>query len=173
MTRAFESLSSFSFEPRIISAKNVETVLTGNFFIRLHLSAGNKRRIRLNSREISSQDDLFWDESFALECTRTEESIHHLKEEGLEFELRAQISWENVFQSPDMRIQTWLPVTSLVKSGPLLKGAKPPALLVAIKVRVSALIKTERRKFKETDECGCTTCTDAELFALAAALGDL
>ncbi|GAB4847286.1 hypothetical protein Ancab_026330 [Ancistrocladus abbreviatus] len=189
------SASTLSFELKIIRAKNVNTQLKGNFFVRFYLSAGNNQRIRLNAQEISSKGELFWDESFSLECCGTEGSIKNLKEQSIVFELRrrstkpfvgkfagsqlvgrGEMPWKSVLQAPEMGFQSsWVPVTMPLGSGCVApEGVEPPALLVAMKVKVvMSLVNTERKnrfRVKERDECGCSSCVDSELLAVATAL---
>ncbi|GAB4848682.1 hypothetical protein Ancab_003394 [Ancistrocladus abbreviatus] len=191
---ASQSPSSLSFQLKIIRAKNVKTELKGNLFIRFYLSSGNNQRIQLTTREISSESELFWGESFSLECNGAEDSMGNLKEQSVEFELRGRSTKHlvgkfaasqvvgrgempciNFFQPQETEIQTWVPLTLPLKSGCVTpQGSEPPALLVAVKIKaVLESAKTERKKrfrVKERDECGCSSCVDSELAAVAAAL---
>lgn len=189
---ASQCLSSLSCEIRIMRAKNIELKTEGKLFVRYYLSAGNNQRVGLNSREISSKSDLFWDESFSLECLGSEESIQSLMQERVVFELRwrskvpvlgrvrkshvlgrVEIPWTSVFASKEMEIEKWV---SMVSTGSRVVGqdGQPPALQVAMKVRIPKVAERSRRVMK-WDECGCTdggcTCVDADhIFALAAGL---
>ncbi|KAL6277175.1 hypothetical protein ACE6H2_020776 [Prunus campanulata] len=194
--------SSLSCELRIIQAKNIEFKTTGNLFVRYYISAGNKGRIRLNTREISAKSNHVWNESISLECSGSETDAMDscLKQESIVFELRwrstvpvfgriggsqllgrAEVQWKEVLESPNMELNQWVSVVST--SGHALEGVKPPKLQVGIKVRVQAdHVELEKRRqrnrrMKKWDECGCEnghghgcTCSDYEIFALAAVL---
>ncbi|KAA8546823.1 hypothetical protein F0562_003253 [Nyssa sinensis] len=82
-----QSLSSLSCELRIIRAKNMEFKSVGYLFVRCYLSAGNSTRVQLNSREISSKSNLFWNESFSLQCLGTKDSRDMLIKGRVVFEL--------------------------------------------------------------------------------------
>ncbi|KAL4645363.1 hypothetical protein ACB092_02G230100 [Castanea dentata] len=193
-----QNFSSLSCELRIIQAKNVEFKSTGSFFVRYYLSAGSNKGIRLNTREISSKSDLSWNESFSLDCFGGQDSMDNLKQENVVFELRwrnkapvlgkiggskllgrAEIPWNQVFESPNMEIEKW--VTMVSTGGHVLEGDKPPKLQVGMGIQVSAMVEMERRTHgkvnKREYECGCKnghdyscTCGDYEIFALTAAL---
>ncbi|XP_059639628.1 uncharacterized protein LOC132282002 [Cornus florida] len=193
---ALQYLSSLSCELRIIRAKNMEFVKsTGHLFVRCYLSAGNNKRVRINSQEISSKSDLFWDESFSLECAGTKDSMDMLVQGSVVLELRwrstvpvlgklggsrllgrGEIPWKTVFESPEMEIEQWFSLVPMSRR--VHEDVKPPALQVWMKVRVPATIETvPRRKngrLTKWDECGCMAggcrCADYEIFALAAAL---
>ncbi|KAK4584023.1 hypothetical protein RGQ29_021954 [Quercus rubra] len=189
--------SSLSCELKIIQAKSVEFKPTGSFFVRYYLSAGNNKRIRLNTREISSKSDLSWNESFSLDCVGSQDSMDNLKQENVVFELRwrnkvpvlgkigrsqllgrAEIPWKQVFESPNMEIEKW--VTMISTRRHVLDGAKPPKLQVGMRIQVPAMVGMETRTHvkvnKGKNECECkdghgyNTCEDYEIFALAAAL---
>ncbi|GLT43959.1 hypothetical protein SLA2020_178800 [Shorea laevis] len=186
-------LSSFSCEVRIIQAKNLELNSTGRLFVRYYLSAGRNKRVELNTREISSQSDHFWNETFCLECFGTEESLNDLKQQSVVFELRrrsavpvlgkmgksrilgrAEMPWKAVFESENMEMEKW--VTMVAMNDRVLEGVKPPSLEVAMKVGAPAMGELEqRKKLKNPDGCECKDghecCfVDHDAFALAAAL---
>lgn len=152
--------SSLMLQLKVIGAKNIETKNKGNLFIRCYFSTGsnNNRRVQVNTKEIrSSQKDgyVFWDDSFSLECSGTEDSILHLKEESVFFELRwrntktflgnvgssqliatAEMPWKNVFDAPEMEFQKWVFMT-VNQGDKVLKvedGVKPPALQIVMKI---------------------------------------
>lgn len=185
--------SSLGCEIRIIRAKNIELKTEGKVFVRCYLTAGNNQRVGLNSREISAKSNLFWDESFSLECSGSEESIQNLVQERVVFELRwrsnvpvlgrvrkssvvgrVEIPWTSVVASEEMEIEKWVSMVAPTGGGRVVEDGKPPALQVGMKVRIQAEAVRSRR-VRKWDECGCMdggcSCVDADhIFALAAAL---
>ena len=183
--------SSLSCELRIIQAKNVESKSKGSFFVRYYLSTGSNKTIQLNTREISSKSDLSWNESFALDCFGSQDSMDNLKQQTVVFELRwrnkvpvlgniggsqllgrAEIPWKQVFESQNMEIEKWITMDST-------KGHVLPKLQVGMRIQVPAMVEMERRTHgmvSKWDECGCkdghcySSCGDYEIFALAAVL---
>ncbi|KAG6604030.1 hypothetical protein SDJN03_04639, partial [Cucurbita argyrosperma subsp. sororia] len=197
---AAQKLCSFSCEIRILQAKNIEFISPKNLFVRYYLSAGNNKRIRLNTKQTSSNSEFIWNESFCLECLGSEDSIQSLKQATVVFELRraktqhvfgrlfgssssssqllgrAEIPWNQVFESPNMDIDRWVSLVS-ANNGSVREGFKQPKLKVGMRVRVAAEMEMEkkRRLRKWSDECGCESkvghfCGDHEFFALAAAM---
>ncbi|KAJ0096764.1 hypothetical protein Patl1_27239 [Pistacia atlantica] len=178
-------LSSLSCELRIIKAKNIEfnkSTSKGGLFVRYYLSAGNSKRIELNTKEISpSSGNLIWNESFSLECLGSEDSISNLKQQNVVFELRwrrttpsflgkkcksqllgrAEISWEKVLESPKMEIENWVVMTSKQTNNTRVynEDVKPPSVQVAMKVEVPKLVEMKRneslKKRGHHEECGC------------------
>ncbi|EOX92128.1 hypothetical protein QUC31_003470 [Theobroma cacao] len=175
-------LSSLCCELRILQAKNLELKSPGNLFVRYYLTAGNNKRIQVNSQEISSKSELIWNESFSLECLGTEESLNDLKQQTVVFELRwrstvpvlgrimgksqllgrAEMPWNAVFESPNMEIEKWVTMVSM--NDRVLETLKPPSLQVSMKVRGPAIVETEKKKKKKKrkeglknnwDGCGC------------------
>ncbi|CAK9174955.1 unnamed protein product [Ilex paraguariensis] len=192
---AHQNFSSLNCELRILRAKNIELKSTCHLFVRCYLSAGKKSRVQINSREISSNSDLFWDELFSLDCFGTEDSVNMLMQGKVVFELRrrntaplfgrigrsqllgkAEIPWKSVSEAPEMEIEKWVTMISKSRSGH--EGFKPPAVKIAMKVQLLAVAETVRRKkncrLTKWDECGCTdswcNCVDYDIFALGAAL---
>ncbi|KAF8411478.1 hypothetical protein HHK36_004030 [Tetracentron sinense] len=192
-----QNLSSLSCELRIIRAKNLDYISTGNLFVRHYLCAGHNKRIRLNTREISSTYDLCWNESISLECLGNQDSMEELKQQSVVFELRwrntapilgkiggskllarAEVSWKDVLESSGLAIEKWVSMVSTSSRVP--EGLKPPALQIGMKVRVpgeAEMIKRRRdvSRPKKWNECGCKhgECNDIDhddIFALAAAL---
>ncbi|KAE7998093.1 hypothetical protein FH972_002671 [Carpinus fangiana] len=184
-------LSSLTCNLTIMQAKNVDFQSTGTLFVRYYLSAGNNKRIRLDTREISSKSDLCWNESFSLDCFGSQDSMDSLNQQNVVFELRrrnkvpvlgriggsqllgrAEIPWKEVCESPNMEMEKWVTMGQVGVS-------KPPKLQVAMKVQVlPAMEETERRRnrnVKKWDDecCGCKDfhgyrCEDYDIFALAA-----
>ncbi|XP_031268521.1 uncharacterized protein LOC116127041 [Pistacia vera] len=178
-------LSSLSCELRIIKAKNIEfnkSISKGGLFVRYYLSAGNNKRIQLNTKEISpSSGNLIWNESFSLECLGSEDSISNLKQQSVVFELRwrrttpsflgkkcksqllgrAEISWEKVLESPKMEIENWVVMPSKQSNNTRVynEDVKPPSVQVAMKVEVPKLVEMKRnerlKKRGHHEECGC------------------
>jgi hypothetical protein len=173
-----------------MQAKNVDFQSTGTLFVRYYLSAGNNKRIRLDTREISSKSDLCWNESFSLDCFGSQDSMDSLNQQNVVFELRrrnkvpvlgrvggsqllgrAEIPWKEVCESPNMEMEKWVTMGHVGVS-------KPPKLQVAMKVQVPAMVEKGRRRngnVKKWDDerCGCKDfhgycCEDYDIFALAA-----
>ncbi|CAN6567816.1 unnamed protein product [Malus baccata var. baccata] len=167
-------------ELKVMQAKNIEFKTTGNLFVRYSLSAGNNRRIMLNTREISAKSNHVWNESVSLECSGTEmrSMDNTLQQESVVFELRwrstvpvfgriggsqllgrAEVPWKDVLESPSMELDQW--VTVLPTTAHALEGVKPPKLQVGIKIQVQAdHVEMEKkrqrnRRLKRWDECGC------------------
>lgn len=191
MDASFQCSSSLKCELSIIRAKNIEFKSSGHLFVRCYLSAGNNTRVQLNTKEISSKSDLFWDEFFSLQCQGTEDAINSLRQGNVAFELRwrstkpilgrliggskilgrAEIPWKNVFESPNMEIETWVRMNS--KNPCLHQDVKPPSVQVKVKVGVPEM--TNERRWD--DSCGCKDggCqsldyVDYDYFALGFAL---
>jgi hypothetical protein len=183
-------LSSLTCNLTIMQAKNVDFQSTGTLFVRYYLSAGNNKRIRLDTREISSKSDLCWNESFSLDCFGSQDSMDSLNQQNVVFELRrrnkvpvlgriggsqllgrAEIPWKEVCESPNMEMEKWVTMGHVGIS-------KPPKLQVAMKVQVPAMVEKGRRRngnVKKWDDerCGCKDfhgycCEDYDVFALAA-----
>ncbi|XVF15176.1 hypothetical protein REPUB_Repub09cG0127900 [Reevesia pubescens] len=175
-------LSSLCCELRILQAKNIEPKSPGSLFVRFYLSAGNNKKIQLNSQEISSKSELLiWNESFSLECSGAEESLNDLKQQTVVFELRwrskipvlgmmgksqllgrAEMPWKAVFESPNMEIDKYW-VTMVSMNDRVLESLKPPSLQISMKVvRGPAIVEIENKKKKRQerlknnwDGCGC------------------
>ncbi|XP_052190774.1 uncharacterized protein LOC127800287 [Diospyros lotus] len=196
-----QDLPSFlGCELRIRRAKNIELKPNTQLFVRCYLSAGNDKRIRLDSKVISSKSDLlFFNHSFSLECLASQEATQALIRHGtVVFELRrrsatpflgnicgshllgrAEVPWKTVSEASEMEIEEWV---SLVSDRRRVhhQDVKPPALQVSIKVKlpvVSPGSRGRRRLAKwdnDHDECGCKdvgcNCADYDVFALAAAM---
>ncbi|KAI8019209.1 hypothetical protein LOK49_LG04G01594 [Camellia lanceoleosa] len=149
-----QNLSSSRCELRIIRAKNIELKSNGHLFVRCYLSAGNNNRVRLDSQEISSKSDLFWNETLSLECSGTQDSMEMLLMQGsVVFELRwrsslpvlgkiggshllgrAEIPWKTVSETPEMKTEKW--AVMVPKSRRVYEDIKPPAVQVAMKLKV-------------------------------------
>ncbi|KAJ8543708.1 hypothetical protein K7X08_025326 [Anisodus acutangulus] len=198
-----QHLSSISCEIQIIRARNIEQSSLGkiNLFVRCYLPVGNNQRVKLNSQEISSKSNLFWDESFSLDCLGTQNSINMLKQDVVVFELRsrkylpflgknigssqllgkAEIPWKRVFESTEMEIEEWAIFMGATSKNN--EDVKPPAVKIAMKVKVEAIKVKKKDKLRRSwDEscsckgyCGCNSSSifsadDYEIFALGAAL---
>lgn len=180
--------SSLKCELKIIKAKNLEFVPTGNLFVRYYLVDGKGSRIKLNSREVASTCDPLWNEHICLECQGATDTVGGLRDQRVVFELRwrssapvigrivrskllgrAEMAWKEVLESMDLSIEKW--VTLDIGHGAVV-GLKPPALRLGMKVGVveekSGVVGSNRWK-----ECSCRHCAygrDEEIFAIAAAL---
>ncbi|GAA0165381.1 hypothetical protein LIER_20799 [Lithospermum erythrorhizon] len=179
---------------RIIRAKNIELKQTKNLHIRCYLSAGKNKNVQINTQEISSTSDFYFNNSFSLDCLGSQESINSLKQGNIVLELRsrnkssvlgiiksssqligrAEIPWSKAFDSPNLEIETWVSMISKTKS--VNEDSKPPAVQVAIEVKT--IEQTKRGKningLRNWDECcckngGCNSCLDYDMFALGLA----
>lgn len=196
-----ENDSSLSCEIQIIRARNVERQSLGsNLFVRCYLSSGEDQRVQINSQDIPSKsaDQLFWDESFSLDCSGTQDSINNLKQGSVVVELhsrknilpilggskilgRAEIPWTSVFESTNMEIVEWAIMGK--------ENTKPMAVQIAMKVisvKETIQVKKNDSKLRRSsswdksscacmDYCGCNSSNifsvdDYEVFALGAAL---
>ncbi|KAJ6419437.1 hypothetical protein OIU84_029531 [Salix udensis] len=163
-------MTCLSCEIEILQAKNVEFKSHGSLFVRYYLSTGNNKRAQLNSREISAKADLFWNESFSLQCSGTEDSINSLKQ--------AEVPWKTVLESPKLEMEKW--VRMVPNKGVVPDDVKPPSVQIAMRVRVPAMAEMEKTKrrngsLKRWDDCGCCKdsgcrCEDYDIFFLVAAL---
>ncbi|XP_071913917.1 uncharacterized protein [Coffea arabica] len=197
MDASSQCLSSLVCEVSIIRAKNFEFKSSGDWFVRCCLPTGNNtRRVQLNSKKISSESDLFWDEFFSLECLGTEDAINSLRQGSIVFELRsiksvlerltggskimgrAEIPLENVFESPNIEVETWARMNS--KNPRLHQDVKPPSVPVEVKIGVPEMTNewsqnNDRLRRRRWDySCGCKEggcqSLDYDLFALGFAL---
>ncbi|OVA14185.1 C2 calcium-dependent membrane targeting [Macleaya cordata] len=190
--------SSLNCELRIIRAKNLDFLTTGNLFVRYYLLNQNNQRIQLNTREIplSSMIDPFWNELISLECSGAKNVTDKLSRQSVVFELRwrntnsilgniigskllgrAEISWMEVLESKELSIEKW--VTTISKNSRIFEGLKPAALQIGMKITVPGTVDTSKRRNKiirsrNWNECGCKHggCNDRDddIFTLAAAL---
>ncbi|XP_015073116.1 uncharacterized protein LOC107017388 [Solanum pennellii] len=198
--------SSISCEIQIIRARNIEQISSlgkNNLFVRCYLPTGNNnQRFKLNTQEISSKSNLFWDESFSLDCMGTQDSINMMKQGTINFELRSrryvpllrkniggsqllgkvEIPWRRVFESTRMEIEEWAIFMTTSKN--INEDVKPPAVKIAMKVKVNETttkINKLRRSWDESCSCkGYCECKssifsldDYDIFALGVALDSL
>ncbi|KAJ7956830.1 C2 domain protein [Quillaja saponaria] len=186
-----KSFSSFSFELRIIQAKNIEFKSTENLFVRIYLSAGNNNKIQLNTQKVSSKFDPFWNQSISMDCLGNQDSIQSLKQETVVFELRrrntswgsqllgrAEVPWKAVLESPNMELEEYWVTMVSTKNARIVEGLKPPKLQVGLRIGVPAVvedIKCRKHKKWDLDQCGCKdghgcSAGDYDIFVIAAAL---
>ncbi|CAI0420300.1 unnamed protein product [Linum tenue] len=170
-----------SCEIVIHQAKNVEEKSKGNLFLRCYLSAGNNKKIQLDTNEIpSTSDHLSWDESFSLDCSGTQDSINALQTSSVVFELRwrsstgntilglggsklvgrAELPWQSVMEAPGMEIEKWVVMNP--KNSSRLDGVKPPSVKIGMRVRVPIAIEMKKKKNNRNEkirdvkyECAC------------------
>ncbi|XP_076883369.1 uncharacterized protein LOC143532116 [Bidens hawaiensis] len=187
---AIKALSSLQCELKIMNARNIHlTNSSGYLFVRCYLSAGNNKRVRVDSHEVSSKGDLSWNESFSLDCKGTKQSMDMVIHGTIVLELRvrsnlialfgrsqlvgrAEVSWRDAFESPNMEIERWVMMDSKKK------GVKAPSVCVAMKIEVPSREGMVVRKMNKWDEsCGCchgdcchNTYVDSEFFLIGAAL---
>ncbi|KAI3665016.1 hypothetical protein L6452_43632 [Arctium lappa] len=188
---ALKALSSLHCELKIKNSKNIQvTNSNGYLFVRCYLSAGNNKRVRLDSRQVAPDGDFSWDESFSLDCIGTNQSMDMIIHGTIVLELRwksnatlfrgsrlldtSEMSWRSVFESPKMELETWVMMKSKKNV------VKSPCVRIAMKIEVpSGVDLVERKRKNRWDEsCGCChgdccnndTCFDSELFVIGAAL---
>ncbi|PON32307.1 C2 domain containing protein [Parasponia andersonii] len=158
-----KSFSSLTLELKIIEATNIESKPRGNLYVRYYLSGEDKKKkVRFKTKEISTRNDLVWNQSFSLDCCGTGHQgfidVAKLKQEILVFELRwrkrvpllgrltfggskllgkAEIAWKEVIESPNMVLDKWVTIVNSVGGDRALEGVvKPAKLKVEIRVRV-------------------------------------
>ncbi|KAK6791931.1 hypothetical protein RDI58_011012 [Solanum bulbocastanum] len=195
-----QDFSSITCEIQIIRARNIDQISSlgkNNLFVRCCLPTGNNnQRVELNTQEISSKSNLFWDESFSLDCMGTHNSINMMKQGTVVFELRSRrhLPWKNiggsqvlgrveiplkrVFESTRMEIEEWSIFMTTSKN--INEDVKPPAVKIAMKVKVNETTKINklRRSWDEScackGYCGCNSSIfsvdDYDIFALGVAL---
>lgn len=158
---------------------------SGKLFIRYYVYIGGGRRIRIDTREISSASDPHWDEKSSLECVVPSNSVKKaICAHNVVFELRwrrdkscfgmkakskvlgrAEVAWE------DMLVEKRV---SFVMENPLrvTEGCKPPSLLVRMGIKVRDLELREKRREKHK-ECNCESCgwigSEEDMFVAATA----
>ncbi|KAG5611537.1 hypothetical protein H5410_022818 [Solanum commersonii] len=197
--------SSISCEIEIIRARNIEQISAlgkNNVFVRCYLpTRNNNQRVKLDTQEISSKSNLFWDESFSLDCMVTQDYINMMKQGTIIFELRSrryvpllrkniggsqllgkvEIPWKRVFESREMEIEEWAIFMATSKN--INEDVKPPAVKIGMKVKVNETTKINklRRSWDEScackGYCGCNSSIfsvdDYDIFALGVALDSL
>lgn len=182
-----KNLSSFNCELTILQAKNIESPPKSDIFVRFYLSLSENSNCRLNTREIKSASNCFWNEKFSLECKGDEDSMTGLMEEAsVVFELRqrtrrlssvlgssllkkskvlgrAEVPWRRVFEAPDMELEGWVDCDEQSGNKLLL----PPSICVGVKVSYSRVPagKMDRRRRRSDrvrraseHELGCRDC---------------
>ncbi|KAK7281009.1 hypothetical protein RIF29_08637 [Crotalaria pallida] len=189
---------SFTFELRIIQAKNIEQIkyMGNSLFARFYLPTGNNKRIQLNSKRVSSRSVIpFWNESFNLECSCPREFLEILKQESMVLELRqsnttlgrlwgshlvgnGKIPWKKILDSPNMVFKEWVKMDLVNGRGCGEDMVKSPEVQVEIKVKVASIEKEESWLIK-WDVCGCkhghdqhawSSVEDYDIFAIGATL---
>ncbi|XP_058781541.1 uncharacterized protein LOC131655747 [Vicia villosa] len=194
-TSHVQAYVSFSCELKIIQARNVEFIKsTKNLFARFYLPIGNNKRIKLNSKNVSTKLVPFWDESFNLDCSCPQEFLENLNQQSLVLELRqrkmfgsqligkGEIPWKVILESQNMELKKWLKMDLVSGSDCKEVMLTTPEVEVEIKVKVSSVAEMEKqnnKKFNNWNECGCKNghdhnawcnAEDCDIFALGAAL---
>ncbi|KAI3506464.1 hypothetical protein L1887_28823 [Cichorium endivia] len=182
---AIKALSSFRFEVKIMSAKNIQvTNSKGYLFVRCYLSAGNNKRVRLESQKVSPNENICWRESFSLDCI-ARQSVDAITHGNVVFELRSrtsttpflkkfiggnanvrgsqllgrgEVSWRSILESPNMESERWLAMRS--KKADI----KEPSICVSMKIQtpqVEVMNETKTKVFgklknKLDESCGCS-----------------
>ncbi|KAM7513629.1 hypothetical protein LguiA_003212 [Lonicera macranthoides] len=194
---SFQQFPSLCCEIQILRAKNIDYKSTGQLFVRSYISAGNNSKIRINSKEISPNSDLIWNNSTSLDCSGSLDSVDKLMQGNVVFELRwrntvsilgriggsqllgrAEVPWKSVFESPNMELEKWVVMVSKSRRRVHDEDAKPPMVQISMKIRAPVVPKTaERRRTRSAkwNECGCEdgvckSCADYDIFAIGAAL---
>ncbi|KEH35303.1 uncharacterized protein [Medicago truncatula] len=175
--------ANFSFELRIIQARNIESVKsTKNLFARLYLPTGNNKRIQLNSKSVSTKSVPFWDESFNLDCSCPQEFLENLNQQSLVLELRqrkmwgsqligkCEIPWKVILESKNMELKKWLKM-DLVSGSDFKEGMFiTPEVEVEIKIKVASVAEMEKqnnRRLNNWNECGCKNGHDHRAWCCA------
>ncbi|XP_071704552.1 uncharacterized protein [Rutidosis leptorrhynchoides] len=190
---ALKNLLSFHCELKIMSAKNIQVTSSNEYlFVRCYLYAGQNKRVRFDSREISKNGKLSWNEAFSLDCVGNNKSIDMITNKKIVLEIRsrsnstvtnllggsrligrADVSWSDVLESKNMEIEKWVTMKSKKKD------VKAPCVRIAMKIEVPHSVGSVVRKktSKLEDSCGCcygdccnSTCVDSEFFVIGAAL---
>ncbi|KAL8110151.1 uncharacterized protein LOC141674596 [Apium graveolens] len=152
------------------------------------MSAGNNKRVRFDSKEVSSSN-MVWDQFLSLDCSGTKEATSNMLRDGtIVFELRwrsgvtifgrtrksllvgkAEVPWKTVYESSTLDIEKWI-VMNPNKSLP--DGVKPPAVQIGMKIggAIPAMPKATKQNKSCGDRCECKSCLNCQLFALDAAL---
>ncbi|XP_047966637.1 uncharacterized protein LOC125211010 [Salvia hispanica] len=175
------SSSSFSFELKLIRARNIFVKTCREVFVRCYISTASNKRVRLESQHISSHSNLTWNQTFSLNCSGTPQTIQSLKQGTIVFELRcrssatlvsrmsgskllarAEMPWNDVVEVP---YEKWVVMTAK-DSYVYTDDVKPPAIQIAAKVEEVAEVKTRKEYSCGCMDCGCNYCVDYDLFAI-------
>ncbi|XP_017252894.1 uncharacterized protein LOC108223246 [Daucus carota subsp. sativus] len=152
----------------------------GSLFIRCYMSAGDRKRVRFETKEVSSSN-MAWNQSFSFDCFGPEESVSNMLLEGsVMFELRrrcgtsffgrtgksqllgkAEVPWNTVYESSTMDIEKWIVMNPKRR---LPEGVKPPAIEVGMRVTGAQKALNHRKS------SGGEILEEREIFALDAAL---
>ncbi|KAL7601018.1 hypothetical protein Lser_V15G22393 [Lactuca serriola] len=189
-----DALKSLHCELMIMKAKNIQvTNSNGYLFVRCYLDAGNNKRVRLDSGKVSQYGEFSSNESFSLDCIGTKQSTDMIIHGTIVLELRwrsntasmfrgsqllgrTEVSWRDVFESPNMEMERWVMMKSKKKD------VKMPSVRIAMKIETpfgcgQDLVEIRKRRNKWDERCACchgdccnSTCLDGELFAIGAAL---
>ncbi|WCJ31871.1 hypothetical protein M5689_013322 [Euphorbia peplus] len=190
------SSSSLTCEIKVIQAKNIQTKSNKTFFVRYHLSAPNNKKIQINTDEISSKSNLFWNESTSVECLGTKDTVNTLRKELIVLELRwrsnssnpirrssklvgsAEIPWSRVFESPNMEMEKWVTMVSTQKmnrTSVFDESLKLPCIQICMRLRMPAQLMVEKKRINRSQDYECQhkngycKCQDYEVFALVGA----
>ncbi|KAK1423735.1 hypothetical protein QVD17_19043 [Tagetes erecta] len=185
---ALKDVSSLHCEIKIINAKNIQLTNTNGFlFVRCYVSAGNNKRVHVDSREVCPNGEVSWNESFSLDCVGTKQSTDMIVQGTIVLELRwrsnslasfgrsqvvgrGKVSWGGAFESLNMEIER------CVTLEPKKKGVKVPSVYVGMKISSEGLVARKMKKWDESCECcrgdccNMSTCVDSEFFLIGAAL---
>ncbi|XP_071701711.1 uncharacterized protein [Rutidosis leptorrhynchoides] len=180
-----KALSSFRFELKVMSAKNIQVIDSkGYLFVRCYLPTGDNRRVPLESKKISPNSNVSWNESFSFDCLGTKQPMDMIFDETIVFELRwktsttstnplftkiigvnrndggskvlgrAEVALRSIFESRNMESERWVVMRS--KKGIV----KAPSIHLGMKIQVMhpvVLTKVVRKLKNKWDErCGCS-----------------
>ncbi|KAL1568043.1 hypothetical protein AAHA92_03451 [Salvia divinorum] len=174
------SSSSFSFELRLIMARNIFVKTCREVFVRCYISTTSNKRVSFESQHISSHSNLTWNQTFSLNCSGTPQAIRSLKQGTIVFELRcrssvtlvsrmsgskllarAEMPWNDVVGNPN---EKWVVMTA--KDGYVYSDdVKPPAIQIATEVEEVAEVKRRKEYECSCMDCGCNYCVDYDFFA--------
>ncbi|KAK1423734.1 hypothetical protein QVD17_19042 [Tagetes erecta] len=182
---ALKDLSSLHCEIKIMNAKNIQLTNTnGCLFVRCYVSAGNNKRVRVDSREVCPNGEVSWNESFSLDCVGTKQSTDVIVQGTIVLELRwrsnslasfgrselvgrGEVSWRSAFESLNMQIERCVMLEAKKK------GVKAPFVNVGMKISSGGLVARKMKKWDESchDECcNVSACVDSEFFFIGTAL---
>ncbi|XP_072971226.1 uncharacterized protein [Typha angustifolia] len=165
------------FDVKVVRLADLDVELERSLFIRYYIFAGDGRRIRIDTREISSTSNLNWSEFASFECRGSLALLGELIEpQNLVFELRwrrrraailgritrskllgrGEVAWKDVAEAKGMSLEKWV---KLHVTGHESDSFKLPTLLVELKIQAidgrNKRIDGRRMGWKR---CNCEDC---------------
>ncbi|XP_073006009.1 uncharacterized protein [Typha latifolia] len=162
-------LLNFKFEVKVVKLENFNLDLQGSIFIRYYVSAGRRRRICIDTREIPSTSNPCWNELALVECRGPSDSIGELRgQQSLVFELRwsrtasvfRRVAGSKLLGKAEVTRKDAIGSTGMFKkrfglcTSQSIKGLPPPTLLVEMKLQVADAIS----KRISWSKCNCSEC---------------